>query len=188
LINSDPDPQAGSWMVWFYTPAEPRDLRHDPRHLGGGVELSLALPRFGGEVPHQVLVRVAEQVVALRAVAAEVERGRLEDADQVGEAVHHLPVLAELVLVREVRDVDHPLQPVRFGELRDDLIDLVADLLVALQGHHVGEPAARGYLQERVGLAGILVGDVLHEEEDQHVVLVLRGIHPAAQLIATFPE
>ena len=35
---------------------------------------------------------------------------------------------------------------------------------------------------------GVLVGDVLHEQQDEDVVLVLRGVHAAAQFVAAFPE
>ena len=74
--------------------------------LGRRVELALALAALGGEVPHQVFVGVAEDVVALGAVLREVERRVLEDGDQVGEPVHHLLAVAELVGVVEVGEVD----------------------------------------------------------------------------------
>ena len=102
---------------------------------------------------HQVFVGVAEQVVALGAVAAEVERGVVEDGDQVREPVHHLLALAQLVGVVEVGDVDHALEVVRLGELGDDLVDLVADLLVALERDHVGEAAALRDVEQVVLLA-----------------------------------
>jgi hypothetical protein len=69
-----------------------RDADHlgdDAADLGRGVELPLALAALGGEVPHQVLVGVAEDVVVLGAVLREVELGLLEDADQVGQALDH---------------------------------------------------------------------------------------------------
>ena len=53
----------------------------------GRVELPLALAALGGEVPHEVFVGVAEDVVVLGAVLREIERGLLEDGDQVGEAL-----------------------------------------------------------------------------------------------------
>ena len=53
--------------------AQTNDLRHDARHLGRGVELAFALAAFGGEVAHEVFIRIAQQVVALGSVAAEVE-------------------------------------------------------------------------------------------------------------------
>ena len=34
------------------------------------------------------------------------------------------------------------------------------------------------------GMPGVLVADVLDEQQDQDVVLVLAGIHAAAQLVA----
>ena len=40
----------------------------------------------------------------------------------------------------------------------------------------------------RVGHAGVFVADVLDEQQDQDVVLVLAGIHAAAQFVAARPE
>jgi hypothetical protein len=37
-------------------------------------------------------------------------------------------------------------------------------------------------------LAGVFVTDVLDEQEDEDVILVLAGVHAAAQFIATGPE
>ena len=166
--------------------ADADHLGHDARDLGRGVELSLALARFGGEVPHQVLVGVAQQVVALGPVGAEVES--LEYGDQLGEPILHLLTPAKLVLVVEIGLVDDSLEVVGLGQPPDDLVDLVADLLVAFQLHHVGEATARWYVDERVRFPGVLVRDVLHEQQRQDVVLVLRGVHAAAQLVAALPE
>ena len=166
--------------------ADADHLRHDPRDLGRRVELPLALARLGGEVPHQVLVGVAQQVVAPGAVGAEVEA--LEDGDQPRQAVLHLAAGAEPALVVEVGLVDDPLQVVRLGQPADDLVDAVADLLVALPRRHVGEAAAGGHGDERVRIAGVAVRDVLHEQQGEDVVLVLRGVHAAAQLVAAPPE
>ena len=61
-----------------------RDADHpgdDPADLRGGVELPLALAALGGEVPHQVLVGVPEDVVVVGAVLGEVELGAREDVD-----------------------------------------------------------------------------------------------------------
>ena len=38
------------------------------------------------------------------------------------------------------------------------------------------------------GLAGVLVADVLDEQQDEDVVLVLAGVHAAAQFVAARPE
>ena len=65
-------------MVWSarLRAAHADDLGHDARDFRRGVELALALAGFGGEVAHQVFVGIAQQVVALGAVAAEIERPR----------------------------------------------------------------------------------------------------------------
>src|ERR1700674_5785018 len=81
------------------------DLRHDAADFGGRVELPLALATLGGEVPHQVFIGVAEDVVALGAVLREVERRVLEDGNEVGEPVHHLLAGTKLGGVVEVGEV-----------------------------------------------------------------------------------
>ena len=53
-----------------------------------------------------------------------------------------------------------------------------------LQGDHVLETGPVGNGDRRIGNAGILVADVFDEQQDQHVVLVLAGVHPATQLVA----
>ena len=125
-------------------------------------------------MPHQVFVGVAQEVVALGAIGAQIET--FEDGDQLGEPILHLLARPELAVVVEVRLVDDPLQVVRLGEPADDLVDPVADLLVALEPRHVGEAAAIGHFDQRIRPAGVLVGDVLHEQQGQDVVLVLRGV------------
>jgi len=152
----------------------------------GGVELALALAALGGEVAHQVLVGVAQQVVALSPVGAEIKA--VEDRHQLREPVLHLLARAELAFVVEVGLVDDALEVVGLGESGDDLVDLVADLLVALQRDHVGEARALRNIDQRALGAGCLVRHILHEEQRQDVVLVLRGVHAAAQLVAGLPE
>ena len=85
------------------------DLGDDAADLGGGIELpTTALATFGGEVPHEVLVGVTEDVVASRsAVLREVESGILEDCDQVRESRStrflSVPKFRRVVEVGEVR-------------------------------------------------------------------------------------
>ena len=70
----------------------------------------------------------------------EVERLVFEDGDQVGEPVHHLLAAAELGGVVEVRHVG---QLVGIRQRRDDLlVDLVADVALALERDHVLEARA----------------------------------------------
>ena len=149
----------------------------------GRVELPLALAALGGEVPHQVLVGVAEDVVVLGAVLREVELGLLEDADQVGQAIHHRLAFTELVRIVEVREVAAGEACVGVDQRLDDLgVDLVADVALALEGDHVLEARALGDRDRRgeVVAVAVLVGDVLDEQHEQDVVLVLAGIHAAA--------
>jgi hypothetical protein len=52
------------------------------------------------------------------------------------------------------------------------------------------EAGARRNIDRRrkVVAVGVFVGDVLYEQHEQHIVLVLTGVHAAAQLIARGPE
>ena len=164
----------------------PEDLGHDAADLGRSVELALALAALGGEVPHQVFVGVAEDVIAFGAVLREVEGGVLEDGDEVGEPVHHLLAAAEL---RRVVEVGHIGQLVGVGQRPDDLlVDLIADVGLALEGDHVLEAGARRDHDRGEGHSGVLVADVLHEEQHKDVVFVLRGVHAAAQFVTAGPE
>ena len=162
------------------------DLRDDAADLGGRVELTFALAALGGEVAHQVFVGIAQNIIALGAVLGEIEGRVLEDGDQVGQAVHHLLAAAELGGIVEVREVG---QLVGISQRGDDLlVDLVADVGLALQRDHVLEAGAFGDRDRRIGHASILVADVLDEQQHQDIILVLAGIHAAAQLVAACPE
>ena len=57
--------------------------------------------------------------------------------------------------------------------------------LLPLSGDHVVERAARRDLDQAVRVGLGLVRDVLHEQQRQDVVLVLAGVHAAAQLVST---
>jgi hypothetical protein len=161
--------------------------RHRARDFCRGVELPFALAGLGGEMPHQVLIGVAQQVVAAGTVAAEVQP--LKDRDQLGQAIHHLLALAQLLFIVEVGDVDRALQAfIGIGKTADQLVDLVADLLVVLELHHVGEAAALGNFDQCIRVASVLIGNVFDEQQDEHVVLVLTSVHATAKLVARFPE
>ena len=161
-------------LVGALRAADANHLGHDARNFRRRVELALALARLGGEVAHEVFVGVAEQIVALRAVAAEVETTdcrrwptRLERRSTIS-----LPLPSLSASLKSATSMT-PLEVVRLGELRDDLIHLVADLLVALERDHVGEAAALWHIEQVTSLACGFVGNVLHEQQDQHVILVL---------------
>jgi len=146
-------------------------LRHDAADFGGCVELSLALAALRGEVPHQILVRVPEQVIPFGAVLRKIQRLALEDGDQVRQTIHHLLAAAELVRVIEIGEIR---ELVRTRQRRNDLlIDLVADVGLALQRHHILETRPRGYRDRRIRHARILIADVLDEQQHQHIILIL---------------
>ena len=50
------------------------------------------------------------------------------------------------------------------------------------------KPPPAGTSMSASGAARIFVGNVLHEQQGQDVVLVLRRVHAAAQLVAALPE
>lgn len=136
---------------------------------------------------HEVFVGVAQQVVAFGTVKAEIQP--LENGNQLGEPIHHLLALAELVFVVEIGDVDGALQAVvGIRQPADDLVDPVANLFITLGRDHVGKAAAGGDIDQGIRIPRVLVRNVFDEEQDENVVLVLAGIHAAAQLVAGFPE
>ena len=91
--------------------------------------------------------------------------------------------------VVEVRKVGLRQLLVGRGQRGDDLlVDLVADVRLALQGDHRLEAGTLRNLDRRKRLPLELVADVLDEQQRQDVVLVLAGIHPAAKCIAARPR
>ncbi len=112
----------------------------------------------------------------------------LEDADQCSQPRHHVLPLAELVGIVEVGHVNDALEIVGFGQPGDDLVDLVTDLLVALERDHVGKAPALGHVEQIALLARGLVRHIFYEQQDEDIILVLRCIHAAAQFIAGLPK
>ena len=167
------------------------DLGHDATDLGWRIELAFALAALRGKVPHQVFVGIAQNVVVLGSVLREIQLGLLEDADQVAEAIHHRLTFTELVRVIEVREVAACKTGVGVDQGLNDLcVDLVANIAFALEGNHVLEASSgrNGDRRCKVIRVSVLVRDVLNEKHEQDVVLVLAGIHAAAQFIARCPE
>ena len=66
----------------------------------------------------------------------------------------------------------------------DLLVDLVADVGLALERDHILEAGPRRDGDGREGHARVLVADVLDKQQDQDIVLVLAGVHAAAQRVA----
>ncbi len=121
------------------------------------------------------------------AILREVEGGVLEYGDQVAEALDAGLAVAELVGIIEIGKVTAGEARVGVDQRLDHLrVYLVADVGVALQRDHVLETRAFGQDDRRLEavVVRVFVGHVLYEQHEQDEVLVLAGIHAAAQFIA----
>ena len=67
-------------------------------------------------------------------------------------------------------------------------MELLRALWRSLQSHHVSKAGPVRDGDWGVRLTSVLVADVLHEQQHQHVILVLAGIHAATQFVAGLPE
>ena len=63
--------------------ADADHLRNDATHFGRRVELPFALATFGGEMPHEILVRVTKQIVLFGPVLREIQLRLLENRNKV---------------------------------------------------------------------------------------------------------
>ena len=132
-------------------------LGHHTAHLGGGVELTLALATLGGEVLHQILVGIAQQVIIGGTVEREVQFVALKFADEFGECLHLGLSRPEFGVVVEVGQ----------GETADEggiclayrlqlLVDFLSDMRILLQCHEVLEVAAVGNVEFHLSLTGLV--------------------------------
>ena len=123
----------------------------------------------------------------LGAVLREIQFRLLEDGDEVGQTLDLRRTIPKFVRIVEVGKIASCQALICIDERLDDLgVDLVADVAVVLQGDHVLEAGALGNRHRRreVICVPIFVGDVLDEQHEKDIVLVLAGIHAAAQLVA----
>ena len=102
---------------------------------------------------HQIFVGVAEDVIALGPVLAEIEFGAAENVHQAGQPRNHLLSVAQLSRIVEFGVVDHATKAVHLSDLGDYLVDLLTDVLGALELHHVGEVASLRHLDLRIRVA-----------------------------------
>ena len=104
---------------------------------------------------------MSRHVVTIGAVLGKIECLVLKNGDEIGEPIHHFLAAAELCRVVEVRHVG---QLVGAGKRRYDLlVDLVANVGLSLEGHHVLEGCALGNGDRGEGLAREFVADVFDE-------------------------
>ena len=188
--------------VFLFTVAKPDDLCKNTGNFRRGVELSFALAALRGEVFHQVFVSVADDVVATGLVFLEVQLRALENGDKRGQLVLHFLSLAQLRLVVEMHVVDDVFQRrIRRSHAGDDFVHALADVLVAFQRNKIIEAAPGPFLgvclivvlfieNFNFGIATSLefVRHIFHEKQRQHIVLILRSVHSAAQSVAARPK
>ena len=145
------------------------DLRHDAADFGRGVELALALAALTGEVPHQIFVGVAKDVIVLGAVLREIERGVFEDGDQVAELLDLLRAVTKLVGVVKVGEIAASEAGVGVDQWLDDLgVDLVTDVGLTLERDHVLEAGTLGNIDRwrKVIAVPVFVGDIFDEQHE----------------------
>ena len=166
-----------------------KNLSHDAAHLGRRVELAFALATFGSEMPHEVFVGIAQDVVAIGPVFREIERLSLEDSDKIRQSFDLFHAIAQFDRVVKVGKVRlRKLLVGRRPRGNHLLVDLVANVRLAFERNHRCKAGTLGDFDRRVGLTIELVTDVFDEQQRQDVVFVLASIHAAAQLIATRPK
>ena len=107
-----------------------------------------------------------------------------------GELVHHFFAAAQLGFIIEMGIVDHTAEIVLpgFCQLGNDFVHFLADVFIAFQGNQIVETAA--FRNSDIGIFYTLelVRDILHEQQGQDIVLILRGVHAASQFITARPK
>jgi hypothetical protein len=72
---------------------------------------------------HEVFVGIAQEVIAISAIAVKIQLRLVEDPHQIGEPVHHFLAAAQFRRVVEVRLVYDAFQAVGVGQLVLDTRD-----------------------------------------------------------------
>ena len=137
---------------------------------------------------HQVFVSVSKYIIPFSSVATEIQCRIVEYGNKIRETVYHLLPLTQLVRIVKVSNIYYALEVILCCKLADDLVDLIANLLVAFECNHICKATTLWYIEQVSRLACGLIGNVFHEQENENVILVLRGIHPPTKFIAACPE
>ena len=139
---------------------------------------------------HQIFIGVSKNIIAAGFVLFEIEFIALENSDQPGEFIYHFFAAAQLGLVVKMGIVDYTAEIVLpgFCQLGNDFVHFFADVFIALQGNQIVETAAFWNSDIRIFYTFELVRDILHEQQGQDIVLILRGVHAASQFIAARPK
>ena len=96
-------------------------LGHDAADLGGSVELALALAALCGEVPHEILVGVAKDVIVFGAVFREIERRILEDGNKIADLFDLAWPVTKFVWVVKVGEIAAGKTGIGIDQRLDDL-------------------------------------------------------------------
>jgi hypothetical protein len=89
-------------------------------------------------VAHQILVRIAQDVIALSAVFGEIKAPCFENRDQIGQALDLLFALAQFNWSLKSGKSDCESCWLA-GQRRNNFLLIIADVGFALQRHHVGK-------------------------------------------------
>jgi len=95
---------------------------------------------------------------------------------------------SKFIVIIKVSNINYTFQLIYFGKICNDCVDAFTDILAALQCDHIPETTPFGNFYERIFLAFIPVGNIFHEQQNQHIIFVLGSIHAATQFIATLPQ
>jgi len=163
------------------------NLSHHTTDLGRSIELPFALSTLGGKVLHQILIGITDEVVIGSAVLAEVKIVILEYGNKIAERVDFVFSLSQFRVILEVCHEDS-FKLVGLGKGSHLLVHLFANVGLALESDEVFKKASLRNVNIKTIIATTLVADVFHEENHQHIILVLACIHTATKFIAAFPQ
>ena len=97
-----------------------------------------------------MLLQQIETGFFVGAVPAEIESGVLKGANQVGQAVLFLLAAAQPVAIVEISYVYDAFEVIGFRKLGDDLVNFVANFLIALEGPRSMRRADRRTCRRRI--------------------------------------
>ena len=164
--------------------------------------MSLALSAFCSEFAHQIFVGISDDVITFSLIPGEVEFRALENGYEIGQLINHFLTASEFFLIVKMCNINNALQvSVLVSKTGDDFVHALANVLLSLKRDKVIKGAARPFF--RIGifvmcliedldvLVGSLIlkfiGDILHEQKRQNIVLIFRGIHASTKFVAARP-
>jgi len=80
-------------------------LGHDAADFRWGIKLALAPAALAGEVPHQVLVGIAQEIVVVGAILGEIQRWGVKNVDEVTEPLNLVLAVTQFVGVVKIGEV-----------------------------------------------------------------------------------